>query len=78
MKSILTDLLAIIGVVLNGLPRVLLALTFDLHRFRRRWHSLLVRWAIRLRRVSHHFLPGGDDHHAGTAGKNFGTLYNDF
>lgn len=55
MKAILTDLLAIIGVVLNGLPQGLLALTFDLHRFRRRWHSLLVRWAIRLRRVSHQF-----------------------
>ena len=28
MKAILTDLLAIIGVVLNGLPQGLLALTF--------------------------------------------------
>ena len=52
MKAILTDLLAIIGVVLNGLPQGLLALTFG---FASVPTALLVRWAIRLRRVSHQF-----------------------
>lgn len=56
MKAILTDLLAIIGVVLNGLPQGLLALTFGFATGSDgAGILLLVRWAIRLRRVSHQF-----------------------
>lgn len=55
MKSILTDLLAIIGVVLNGLPQGLLALTFGFASVPTALAFFVVRWAIRLRRVSHQF-----------------------
>ena len=71
MKAILTDLLAIIGVVLNGLPQGLLALTFG-------FASVPTALAFFVGAVGN-FLPGGDDHLRRNGWKRpFGTLYDDF
>ena len=80
MKSILTDLLAIIGVVLNGLPQGLLALTFG-------FASVPTALAFFVGAVGNTItqsvapisFQAETITYAGTAGKRpFGTLYDDF
>ena len=78
MKSILTDLLAIIGVVLNGLPQGLLALTFG-------FASVPTALAFFVGAVGNTItqsvapisFQAETITYAGTAGKD-GTLYDDF
>ena len=80
MKAILTDLLAIIGVVLNGLPQGLLALTFG-------FASVPTALAFFVGAVGNTItqsvapisFQAETITYAGTAGKEpFGTLYDDF
>lgn len=79
MKAILTDLLAIIGVVLNGLPQGLLALTFG---FIGSDGAGILCWCggqYDYAECRTNFLPGGDDHLRRNGWKRpFGTLYDDF
>ena len=80
MKSILTDLLAIIGVVLNGLPRgsscsdVWICIGSD--------GAGILCWCggqYDYAECRTNFLPGGDDHLRRNGWKRpFGTLYDDF
>ena len=76
MKAILTDLLAIIGVVLNGLPQGLLALTFG-------FASVPTALAFFVgavgNTITQSVAPISFQAETITyAGRPFGTLYNDF
>lgn len=46
MSTLLTDLLAVFGVVLNALPQGLWRFLLDLPQFRRPWHFLSERWEM--------------------------------
>ena len=79
MKAILTDLLAIIGVVLNGLPQGLLALTFGFASVPTALAFFVGAVGNTITQSVTNFLPGGDDHLRRNGWKRpFGTLYDDF